>query len=240
MGPGQSIPWGAWLVPLLAWGLFFGAAFTMMACLSIMLRAQWGDNEALAFPLLKLPLELTRGSENGAVPPFFRNASMWTGFGIAVFLQAINGLNLYFPEVPAIATSIDMAPYLSEAPWNQIGWVTLRIYPVAIGITFLLACEVSFSFWFFYWFLKFQLLGAYFLGFPPAALPRAPGGGPLFQNYQEVGANLTYAALIFGPDGAIWNTSRVARWAAKRPNPMRKPRLCRIRSRFGGFGAAFR
>lgn len=197
---GTGIPWGAWLVPLFAWGLFFGAAFTMMSCLSVMLRAQWGDNEALAFPLLKLPMELTEDMENprpGAAN-FFRNPIMWVGFGIAASIQLMNGLNIYFPDVPTISLNVNTAAMLSEAPWNQMGGLALRIYPVAIGITYLLTTEVSFSFWAFFWLLKLQFIGAYTMGFPPSSLPQMIGtGNPIFIGFQEVGANVAYAGLIF-------------------------------------------
>ena len=53
------IPWGAWLVPLLAWGSLIFASYIILGCLSVMLRAQWAEREALAFPLLRLPLEMT-------------------------------------------------------------------------------------------------------------------------------------------------------------------------------------
>ena len=56
--PGASIPWGAWLVPLAVWSAAIIAIYIMLACLSIMLRAQWAQNEALSFPLLKLPLTM--------------------------------------------------------------------------------------------------------------------------------------------------------------------------------------
>src|SRR5690606_7936708 len=52
------IPWGAWLVPFVAWGILVLALYTMLACLAVILRAQWAEREALAFPLLKLPLEM--------------------------------------------------------------------------------------------------------------------------------------------------------------------------------------
>ena len=196
--PGGTIPWGAWLVPLLAWGLFFVAAFSMMMCMSVMLRAQWGDNEALAFPLLKLPLEMTEGTGTGRLPSFFSTPAMWGGFGVAASIQLLNGLHVYFPDVPSLNMSLDMAPYFSEAPWNQMGTATLFIYPVAIGITFLLTTEVSLSLWFFYWLLKFQLLASYGLGYMPNTLPHMTGGNaPVFLGYQEVGANLAYAGLIF-------------------------------------------
>jgi hypothetical protein len=199
LAQGQSIPWGAWLVPLCAWAIFFGAAFTMMACLSVMLRAQWGENEALSFPLLRLPLELTEGEDKGkSLPPFFCNSLMWTGFAAAAFIQLLNGLNQYFPDVPFINMNVDTSKMLSEAPWNQIGRVPLLIYPVIIGITYLLSSEVSFSFWFFYWGTKFQLLAAYYMGFQPSTLPQMIGsGGPVFIGYQEVGANFAFAGLIF-------------------------------------------
>jgi hypothetical protein len=193
-----GIPWGAWIVPLLAWGLFFVAAFTMMACLSVLLRAQWGDNEALAFPLLKLPLELTANRESRNPSPLIKNPMMWAGFAIAVSIQILNGFSLYFPEIPSVSMDVDTGKLLSEAPWNQLGWVPMRIYPVAIGVTYLLTSEISFSFWAFFWLVKFQMLAAYYMGFQPSALPQMAGTGmPVFQGYQEVGANLAYAGLIF-------------------------------------------
>ena len=200
LNPGQSIPWGAWVVPLLAWGLFFFASFMMMACLSVMLRKQWGDNEALAYPLLKLPLEMTEGQDQSGrvLTPFFRNSLMWTGFGIAAVIQLTNGLNLYFPDVPKIVLELNTGPLFTEAPWNQIGWTPMRVFPVAVGITFLLTTEMSFSFWFFLWLVKFQLIASYLLGYPPLAWPQmVSSGAPLFQGYQEVGANVAYAGLIF-------------------------------------------
>ncbi len=59
---GEAIPWGAWLVPLTVWGSLIFATYLMLGCLSVMLRAQWAEREALAFPLLRLPLEMTAGS----------------------------------------------------------------------------------------------------------------------------------------------------------------------------------
>ena len=56
--PGTSIPWAAWLLPLAVWSAAIIAIYAMLACLSVMLRAQWAQNEALSFPLLKLPLTM--------------------------------------------------------------------------------------------------------------------------------------------------------------------------------------
>ena len=134
----------------------------MLACLGVILRAQWAEHEALAFPLLRLPMELTedmdRDDKYGVFSHFLRNQLTWIGFSIAVFIQLQNGLNFYFPDVPKFPLVMETGPYLSEPPWNQIGWTPIQMYPIAIGITFLLTSETSFSLWFFYWFVRYQLI----------------------------------------------------------------------------------
>ena len=202
LSPGETIPWGAWLVPLFAWGSLVLASYIMLGCLSVMLRAQWAEREALAFPLLRLPVTLTedmdRDDQYGSFSHFFRNPLMWCGFGIAVFIQALRGLNLYYPDVPSFPLELNLNALFSDPPWNQIGWVPLNTYPIAVGIAFLLTSEVSFSLWFFYWFMKLQLMGAYYLGFVPNALPDASGAfpGKLFQGFQIGGAYWAYVALV--------------------------------------------
>ncbi len=199
LAPGQPIPWGAWMVPLLFWGSFTLVSYAMLGCLSVILRKQWAENEALSFPLLKLPLELTEGMDNSeGLPPFFSNPIMWIGFGIAVFIQLLNGLNLYFPDVPPITLSLDMGPYLSDVPWNQMGGLKISVYPIAVGIAYLLTREISFSLWFFLWVFKFQLIAAYMLGYPLASLPVANGAfpGTLFQGFQMGGAYLAYVGIV--------------------------------------------
>jgi hypothetical protein len=201
-GNGGIVPWAAWLVPLLAWGAFVFASYVMLGCLSVMLRAQWAEREALAFPLLRLPLEMTRDESNtnkSVFPAFFRNPLMWVGFGIGVFIQMMNGLHTYYADVPAVPLEINTGPLFTEAPWNQLGWVPMRVLPIAVGVTYLLTSEVSFSLWFFYWFIKAQLIFAFFAGFPPASLPKSIGhlmGPQSFTLYQQVGAYLAYVALV--------------------------------------------
>jgi hypothetical protein len=202
VGNGGNVPWALWVAPLLCWGSIVLASYFMMCCLSIMLRAQWSEKEALAFPLLRLPMELTedldRSDQYGVLGRFFRNPMMWSGFGIAVFIQALRGLNLYFPDVPKFPLELNLNAYFSDAPWNQIGWAPLNIYPIAVGITYLLTSEVSFSLWFFYWFMKFQLIAAYYLGYMPNAIPDQWGAfpGKPFQGFQVGGAYLMYVALV--------------------------------------------
>ncbi|RYG64419.1 hypothetical protein EON80_19260 [bacterium] len=198
---GSSIPWGAWLVPLAVWMTVVLVSYLMMACLSIILRKQWAENEALAFPLLRLPLEMvdapTGSRRDGEAVSFWKNRLMWTGFLIIFFIHTVRGLHVYFADVPTIPLELDFGPYLSEPPWNQIDGITLEIYPIAIGITYLLSSEVALSLWVGYFFIKFQHVIAYYLGYMPSGLPGSGFGyGKAFSFYQVQGAYWMYVALL--------------------------------------------
>ena len=197
-----AVPWGAWLVPLIFWIGFVLTSYIMFGCLSVILRAQWAEREALAFPLLKLPLQMTEDMDDtnkkGVVGEFFRNPMMWGGFAIAVFIQAMKGLHLYFPDFPDFPTSLPTGPLLSEAPWNQIGGMPdISVFPMVVGITYLLTSEISFSLWFFYLFIKFENIAAYTIGYPRGTLPGADGfPDKLFTGNQVGGCYIAYVALI--------------------------------------------
>ena len=64
---GAPLPWGAWLVPLLAWASFIFAIYLMMITCMVLIRRQWMDNERLSFPLVQLPLEMIE--DDGVVIP---------------------------------------------------------------------------------------------------------------------------------------------------------------------------
>lgn len=217
--PGQNIPWAAWAVPLVAWGSLILALYFMQACLGVMLRAQWAEREALSFPLLRLPLEMTEDvDQKGAgMGRFFRNPVMWIGFGIAVFIEVVNGLALYYPDVPRIPLGLTANQFFTEAPWNQIGNVQIQVFPAIVGVSFLLTSEISFSLWFFHVFSKLQLVIAYILGFQPATM-EAPfwtrGWAKGFIGYQQIGAILAYVALLLWTGREHW--THVARRATGR------------------------
>lgn len=124
VGTGTApIPWGAWLVPLGLWMIFTLTSYFMLACLSVILRAQWAEREALAFPLLRLPLEMTRDLDENTRPrghgdqsSFWRNPLLWIGAGIPFIVHTLNGLNFYFPDVPRVPLDINTGVLFTEAP----------------------------------------------------------------------------------------------------------------------------
>ncbi|HEX8235809.1 MAG TPA: DUF6785 family protein [Abditibacteriaceae bacterium] len=246
VGTNGVIPWASWIVPLVAWTSMILALHFMLGCLGVMLRAQWAEREALTFPLLRLPTDLTedldRNDKYAVVGRFFRNPAMWVGFGIAVFIEALNGLNLYFPDVPRVPLNINMAPVLSEAPWNQIGGIEVRVFPTVVGITYLLTSEVSLSLWFFYLFTKAQLIMAYYMGIMPSAIPDqfwTRGWAKGFIGYQQFGAYFAYVGLV------LWigreHFGHIVRRAFGRaaPSPSEKQEALSYPVAFWGFIASF-
>ena len=201
---GGSIPWSLWIVPLLAWGSLVFASYIMLGSLSVMLRAQWGEREALAFPLLRLPLEMTEqtdGQGRADVRAFFGNSVMWCGFGLAVAIEGLNGLNFYFPDVPFVPLSFPLGALFTDAPWNQMAPIALIVWPIFAAITFLLSSEVALSLWLFLWIFQAQYIVAYYFGFPYGTLPPAVGHSGdgvarTFTAFQQVGAYIGYVAIL--------------------------------------------
>jgi hypothetical protein len=148
----QPIPWAAWTKPILLWSGFLFTMLFCMLCINSILRKQWVERERLAYPIVQLPLEMT-DQKSG----FFTNRLMWTGFAIACILETINSLNFLFPNIPHIQLrAYDLQPLFSTHPWNAIGYFPTTLYPLTIGLGFVLSTEVSFSCWFFYLLTKLE------------------------------------------------------------------------------------
>lgn len=148
----QLIPWQAWTSPVLLWSGFFFCMLFCMLCINSIMRKQWMDRERLTFPIVQLPLEMTEPRTS-----FFKNGWMWLGFGIAAGLESMNSLNFLFPSVPYLQLrAYNIGTNFTAPPWNAIGSLTTTFYPLAIGLGFVLAADVSFSCWFFYLVTKLE------------------------------------------------------------------------------------
>jgi len=126
-------------------------AFVML-CTNVLIRKQWADRERLTFPIIQMPLEMTKdGGQSG----FFSNKLMWLGFAIPVMLESMNSLNYFYPSVPYIQIRIyNLGQFIQNRPWNGVGWLPISFYPFAIGLMYFLPADLSFSCWFFYVFRK--------------------------------------------------------------------------------------
>ena len=149
--------------PLGWWGLWLAVLITVLMCLNVIIRRPWTEHEKLAFPLIVLPLEMTKGQESGQ---FFRNRLMWIGFGVALAIDLVNGLHAFFPHVPELKyiKQYNLRQHLTGMPWDHMGRFTTSMYPFAIGLAFFLPTDLSFSCWFFYLFSKLEMLAGGMIG----------------------------------------------------------------------------
>lgn len=146
-----DIPWHAWLAPFLGWGVFILLGYTVMLLLINLISRQWIHNERVNFPLLLVPQMIGEAVDEGGMRSFFCNRYLLAGLAVPVLLHLINGLNLYYPSVPAIPTLLLAGPYVAKHGMLS-GFIKLKlyIYPAFIGFAFLTPRQISFSFWFFF------------------------------------------------------------------------------------------
>ncbi|MFQ6132150.1 MAG: DUF6785 family protein [Armatimonadota bacterium] len=195
----------AWAWPLLSWGVLMFAMIMVMLCINVFVRKAWTEHEQLSFPLVIVPLELTRAPSRA---PLFRNRLMWAGFALAAVIDTINGLHVLFPSVPMLKVTYGSYPniittYLNYRPWNAISRMRLNLYPFMIGLAFFLPSDLSFSCWFFYLLAKAEQVGCALIGYESLR-------GLPYLNEQAAGAWLAFGVL------ALWGTKAHLREAVRR------------------------
>jgi len=182
-----------WLKPLAFWASFAVMLIFTLLCVTVFVRRQWTENEKLSYPIIRLPLELTR---NGTGSALFSNKLFLLASGLTAGITLLNGLNFHYPVVPALRLRVADVGYLfTEKPWNAIGWMPVVIYPWIVGLVFFIPLDLSFSVWFFYLFAKLQLIIASIVGWH--SLP----GFPYF-NQQTTGGWLGLFLI------ALWLTRK--------------------------------
>jgi len=136
----------AWAMPLATWGVFFLLLFWTTLCLAAIVRRRWEEDEHLPFPIVALPLGMTR---DGA--PLYKNRLLWIGFAVPCFFHTLNTLASIIPAVPSFP--INSAQDLlagHPAPWNALSPIFKCVHPAGVGIGYLVNTDVLFSMWFFF------------------------------------------------------------------------------------------
>ena len=190
----------AWFVPCLMWTGFISLLVLMMTCLNVVLRKQWIEREKLSYPIIQLPLEMIRHRDLSGL---FGNRVLIIGFLLAVGIDLLNGLGVFYPVIPQIPIrGYDLRQLLTEKPWSAVSWFPIRFYPFVIGLGFLIPLDLSFSCWSFYLIYKLQLIIGSAVGL--RSLPRFPYG-----NEQAVGAYIGLCVLaLWGSRRHLWSIFR--------------------------------
>lgn len=150
----RAVPWGAWVQPAVSWGVFLGALFGAVICLSVIFRRQWVENERLPFPLASVYLSLIEPPERGRVlNPMLRAWPFWIAFGAVFVIHALGALSIYWPQYwPALPLRFDLSSILANPPFHaaQLELKNQQIYFTVIGLMFFVQTRIAFSLWFFF------------------------------------------------------------------------------------------
>ena len=185
-----SVPWHAWLPPLLAWGALLSAFAFAMIALAVLLARVWIRYERLTFPIVQLPLEMTAERT-----PFFRSRLMWLGFCVPAVLESLLALNYYYPSVPAIQLKhVNFFTPNTPFPWNAADPLLIGFTPFVIGFAFLAPTDISFSIFFFGVADRLLHVWAAWIGAGQASAGVVRSEMP-FSTEQSVGAFLAFAIL---------------------------------------------
>ncbi len=166
-----SAHWRPWMPVALVWAGFSLTLMFVMLCLNTLFRKQWTDEAKLSFPIVQLPLEMTRPKS-----PLWANSLFWIGFTAAFLIDILNGLHFLYPRVPHIlgemSSKFDLGSYITAMPWRAIGWTPMRVFPFGVGLAFFIPLDLAYSSWFFYVTNKLVQVTSAALGW--GNLPKAP------------------------------------------------------------------
>ncbi|NBC10536.1 MAG: hypothetical protein GVY24_02225 [Planctomycetes bacterium] len=112
----RDVPWAALWKPLKFW---VGAALLLglaSLCLAVIFHPQWAHRELLAYPIPRFWQEATARGPGAWMPHVARTTHFWVAFGIVLAIHLLNGLHVWFPEVPDIPLRFDLRPLRTLFP----------------------------------------------------------------------------------------------------------------------------
>jgi|GEM_PF-6380749 len=190
--PQAPLPWSVLLKPLLSGGALLISGLILVVGIIAVTARQWTHNERLPHPLAQIPQAMTDGT-------VLRSKPFVVAFALTLVFWLWNLSSAWglHPLGPIRSTFIipDLYKLLgADAPagWPmdvmKHYWGGIRIYPLAIGIAFLLTIDVGFSVWGGFW------LGVLICGWLTAV--GIPTSFPDTGRLVGAGATLGMAALI--------------------------------------------
>ena len=146
-GAGDVI-WGPWLPPLFWWLTFFVVLFFMGACMSTIMRRTWVSHERLAFPLVRMAVDLIRQDEQTerTFPGFVYDRMFQVGFGVTLALMVWN-IGAFWGAIPPIPIGVLYRSTMTLMEGTDAIRVSVNIYTLCFA--FLAPVEITFSLWFF-------------------------------------------------------------------------------------------
>jgi hypothetical protein len=218
-GPGPP-PWGSWVLPLAAWAVLMGSMLFGLYCLGRLLIHRWILEERVTFPLMELPLEML-GAPGG--PSLWRQPGLWVGAGLSGLMILSAQLNAYFPNLPGLGQQVTwpMGESFLLPPWNALNGFTISVWPLVVGIAYLLNTEVAASIWLFHLLFWAQLVGFAAAGYNVSATGSAARFNPLdWIHWTEFGGCIALSvALLAAARQDLLGTAAALFRRSKAPSP---------------------
>ncbi len=193
---GKTIPWGFWIVPMIAWFSFIIFLYAANFSLVSFFYHQWSVRERLIFPVVKVLQVITESPAKGSlVNSFFRNRLTWLGCAIPCLIWGYNGLGTYVPGLPRIPMTWYVWDIFPDRPWSEFHPEYFHIYFTFIGMTFLLTTQNAFSFWFF--FIAYKLSFVFIAWLGAAATGYWSNWTESVSVFDSAGATLVIAGFLF-------------------------------------------
>jgi len=161
----------AWFIPILTWSSFIFFLYFSLLSITSILRKQWIENEKLSYPIVQLPLAMATNRRK-----FFGTSIMWIGLAVSASIRIINGFHDLFPAVPQIPYTYRIDQFITDKPWNAIGYTTMYFNLGIVGLTYFMPLNLSFSCWFFYWLTRAERVFASAVGWKSLYLNERASG----------------------------------------------------------------
>lgn len=165
-GSKTGVPLGAWVRPLLWWGVLFSFLYMCMLGMGGFMRRHWIRTERLTFPIARLALSLSENTEQST--SFWRSKLTWAGFGLVLVINLLAIVPSFIPGVEphSLWTRFNLGAVFTKPPLDVLskGSFYLWVRPIMIGLAYLIPRRIQMSILVFYFGSQVFRVGASYYG----------------------------------------------------------------------------
>lgn len=171
---GGTIPWSAWVVPMMSWGALIFAMWMMMLGLGGVVFPQWRDRERLPFPLLNVYHSFFRDPQDPpdrALPAVFTSRTFWTACIVVMIIHALRGLNIFTGAVPSFPLEWNISSLYEDnfMRHSTLAFKRHNIFFALVGVAYFIPSRYAVSIW--AWMLGYSIYITFGRAYIPAFQP---------------------------------------------------------------------
>ncbi len=192
------IPWDRWARPIASWGVFIALFYLCTFFVMGILRKQWVERERLIFPLARVPMEFTEEAGGRALlPAMVKSRAFLIGCCASLAFTLVRTGPVMAGAEGGWEPVFPVQEVLYGTPLGAMDFGSAWIYPIAIGIAFLVPADIALSVWLFFVLTRCELQFSHWIGRPIQG-----GTWGAFMAWQQVGAYVVFVLMAF------WATRR--------------------------------